>query len=194
MIMQRRRSIPAWAGEPVFRTKCPSPQTAVYPRVGGGTRRALHRGQPARLGLSPRGRGNPSRGYQHQESLATTVYPRVGGGTVVALTHPLTVNGLSPRGRGNPLYSIFSGCARTVYPRVGGGTRPSNSQRLRQSVGSIPAWAGEPYSHTCSLTAAYSFYGLSPRGRGNHTAASAMDIAVRLTRVYPRVGGGTPST
>ena len=49
-------SIPAWAGEPYpgSGTSCVS---AVYPRVGGGTRRPLC---PLRQppGLSPRGRGN----------------------------------------------------------------------------------------------------------------------------------------
>ena len=49
-------SIPAWAGEP----SAPSiraAMSAVYPRVGGGTRFTLLV-RPAIKGLSPRGRGN----------------------------------------------------------------------------------------------------------------------------------------
>ena len=52
------RSIPAYTGEPLWqrgRTRT----RAVYPRVYGGTRMALH-GEVPSLGLSPRIRGNPS--------------------------------------------------------------------------------------------------------------------------------------
>ena len=52
-----KRSIPAWAGEPLLAVPCRSLYT-VYPRVGGGTA-----GEPPEehslIGLSPRGRGNP---------------------------------------------------------------------------------------------------------------------------------------
>ena len=48
---------PAWAGEPISLPPVPS-GIPVYPRVGGGTRHFLLR-RPSRLGLSPRGRGNP---------------------------------------------------------------------------------------------------------------------------------------
>ena len=52
----KRRSIPAWVGEP--RTGCPILRnSAVYPRVGGGTRAATPFDVNA-AGLSPRGRGN----------------------------------------------------------------------------------------------------------------------------------------
>ena len=93
-----RRSIPAWTGEPAWKS-------AVYPRVGGGTwglsPRNRHHPVP---GLSPRGRGN-----------LIPVYPRVGGGTA---SGPQAA-GLSPRGRGNlRLTQVLP-----VYPRVGGGTQ-----------------------------------------------------------------------
>ena len=113
--------------------------------------------------------------------------------------------GLSPRGRGNPITSRgcqgFGGSIPAwagepdllndieievrVYPRVGGGTDPAlggnrrylglsprGRGNLLQLVadgrlsGSIPAWAGEPTLLRCSL---------------------------RLSPVYPRVGGGTLS-
>ena len=55
----RRRSIPAWAGEPQQRLPG-RPGDTVYPRVGGGTPLpGPLRSQPG--GLSPRGRGNPPR-------------------------------------------------------------------------------------------------------------------------------------
>ena len=51
-------SIPAWAGEPppTLRTRL---NATVYPRVGGGTFCTQLCGVPV-VGLSPRGRGNPS--------------------------------------------------------------------------------------------------------------------------------------
>ena len=111
-------------------------------------------------GLSPRGRGNPGcnprsqcpsrsipawAGEPEVPSTGThwhTVYPRVGGGTISLITNFVCSSGLSPRGRGNRRLA-----AAVNHPR-----------------GSIPAWAGEPF------TAAR-----IPNGQ----------------RVYPRVGGGT---
>ena len=52
-----RRSIPAWAGEPL--PLCLQLQVGqVYPRVGGGTFATMSTAS-GRAGLSPRGRGNP---------------------------------------------------------------------------------------------------------------------------------------
>ena len=120
-----RWSIPAWAGEP--RKVClTTPQTPVYPRVGGGTT-LLNVGGEFKTGLSPRGRGNRMRplslplalrsipawagepqplhafSQRHQVYPRKTVYPRVGGGTqqspsIGAMAGSGT--GLSPRGRG----------------------------------------------------------------------------------------------
>ena len=131
------------------------------------------------------------------------VYPRVGGGTWLKweLTH--CRYGLSPRGRGNlaevgadalPVRSIPAWAgepvpvpmqphAERVYPRVGGGTgsgslqskpgrglSPRGRGNRRESLvnsrdcRSIPAWAGEP---------------------------AAWSWNTRLSKVYPRVGGGT---
>ena len=112
-----QRSIPAWAGEPLMTPSSPKSQT-VYPRVGGGTTLGLG-AYPGVTGLSPRGRGNRSPGYEPDGMLRSipawagepvapcshtcyhTVYPRVGGGTVNLCFNPLLSPGLSPRGRGN---------------------------------------------------------------------------------------------
>ena len=72
-----------------------------------------------------------------------------------------------------------------VYPRVGGGTFVPRHRCVFTHYGSIPAWAGEPW-HTLALSSAA---GLSPRGRGNRSIATAWRNL--LWRVYPRVGGGT---
>ena len=121
----------------------------------------MSRPEPQREGgLSPRGRGNlrgvggtdrrhrsiptwagepPDPGYPHRDA---EVYPRVGGGTDFLRSDAQDRKGLSPRGRGN----------------LSGGGCEKSARR------SIPAWAGEPPSH-------------SSRRIGK--------------RVYPRVGGGT---
>ena len=173
-----RRSIPAWAGEPHSWIPVAT-HMRVYPRVGGGTVFSPE-GAIAAAGLSPRGRGNPRHqrgapvpdgsipawagepGADQDEMGGVAVYPRVGGGTIEAGMGRCGVAGLSPRGRGNP-----SPQTSTLRPR-----------------GSIPAWAGEPYSFSPPV-AAYPVYprvgggtarraaavppggGLSPRGRGN---------------------------
>ena len=172
------RSIPAWAGEPQVAVHS-AIQSAVYPRVGGGT------AEPLGVlwlvaGLSPRGRGNPpldrlpvlpvrsipawagEPAPTMRTPTSISVYPRVGGGTLSGpVTTPVS-KGLSPRGRGNP-----SGMGLTIMtPR------------------SIPAWAGEPPSSTrwapsspvyprvgggtgSSIEYRHVRGGLSPRGRGN---------------------------
>ena len=132
------RSIPAWAGEPRA-NRAGVKEGWVYPRVGGGTGlRGTRNGFFG--GLSPRGRGNPTRrtfrqlarrsipawaGEPYRGSCCRRrgrVYPRVGGGTRVEGGAWEDEYGLSPRGRGNP------------------DSPPGSRRRLR----SIPAWAGEP--------------------------------------------------
>ena len=52
-----RRSIPAWAGEPLYLCSQAMAVSRVYPRVGGGT--SLQPDTEYEVqGLSPRGRGN----------------------------------------------------------------------------------------------------------------------------------------
>ena len=137
----RRRSIPACAGEPATGSWAIYPGP-VYPRVCGGTTSAPLKPKSV-SGLSPRVRGNPlklprrlGRGRSIPacageptrylgHSVDTTVYPRVCGGTIADLLAETANNGLSPRVRGN---QYMTG-------------RPA------ESAGSIPACAGEPVQH-----------------------------------------------
>ena len=154
------RSIPACAGEPPRKCRRRSP-CPVYPRVCGGT--ALAAGiPPARRGLSPRVRGNPSSPVDpgaHRRSIpacagepqpvislpcVSAVYPRVCGGTLPPLPTPARHTGLSPRVRGNPKHFPWRRWRFGLSPRVRGNRRnpDGNSRRNR----SIPACAGEPRS------------------------------------------------
>ena len=141
-----QRSIPAWAGEPTS-IRGSSNRGKVYPRVGGGTQSDVSGGDCS-VGLSPRGRGNPSYAKSAESvsgsipawageppELPSTqrtiaVYPRVGGGTKMPDGSIKSQVGLSPRGRGNP-YALRHDHIRT---------------------GSIPAWAGEPVPSATGLT------------------------------------------
>ena len=172
------RSIPAPAGEPRGSLVRPL-VNRVYPRACGGT--AVN-APLVRLteGLSPRLRGNHVLVEEEQVSVGSipapagepwnprtdcslpAVYPRACGGTPPD-GHPVGVpKGLSPRLRGNRGVGLFNGAG----------------------VGSIPAPAGEPRSHTrmgypqgvypracggtCALVTVIAFLkGLSPRLRGN---------------------------
>ena len=131
-------SIPAWAGQPTS-TDTSGIMASVYPRVGGATQQGQTPLQ-RRMGLSPRGRGNPDSGelvVSFTRSIPAwagqplaigaivvglAVYPRVGGATTFRQNSRHSSHGLSPRGRGN----------RRRYP--------PQLQVLR----SIPAWAGQP--------------------------------------------------
>ena len=158
---ERRRSIPAWAGETSF-WLLRTPPPVVYPRVGGGNTASATICNCIR-GLSPRGRGKPRlRGRKPrlpwsipawagetrlcaQMPYSTTVYPRVGGGNGVAADKTDRGYGLSPRGRG----------------------KRQSAASARRRNGSIPAWAGE----TCEPNACCPCCEVYPRvGGGNHRA------------------------
>ena len=215
-------SIPACAGEPCCWARWPW-AGSVYPRVCGGTRRAMGLGLWA-IGLSPRVRGNQRHARivaQCKRSIpacagepdqgadangAGQVYPRVCGGTASTMARRYADRGLSPRVRGNL-----------------GECNPG-----RADVGSIPACAGEPrarvvryrctkvYPRVCGGTALARYdvpdsEGLSPRVRGNldnqRVAASGFRSIPACAGeppsgsrcrwppgVYPRVCGGTRPT
>ena len=93
-----RRSIPAWAGKPAI-ALIAGMLPRVYPRVGGETE-VGDLINVAGVGLSPRGRGNPS---THQEiwSIVRSI----------------------PAWAGKPLDSPGTLRGRRVYPRVGGETK-----------------------------------------------------------------------
>ena len=88
-------SIPAWAGNPSYRSRAAS-QGTVYPRVGGepGHRHPVHHHDQ---GLSPRGRGTPAQ------------RPRAG----------LPRRSI-PAWAGNPYPTDATEAGDLVYPRVGG--------------------------------------------------------------------------
>ena len=154
----QRRALPACAGNRV-ETATLDIMGPVHPRVCGEQRWARCPCQ-AYTGSSPRVRGTvdaldilliiqrfiPAWAGEPQGCRAGSpprrVYPRVGGGTQKTLILDQGMKGLSPRGRGN--HRRAADCAVTI--------------------GSIPAWAGEPAS---------------------------LWRRARAVRVYPRVGGGT---
>ena len=212
-------SIPACTGEPPL---CGSQRITdgVYPRVYGGTTSA-HCPLSSYPGLSPRVRGNPGsrcagRGdpgsipaCTGEPSLSDSimscpqVYPRVYGGTRSKLPFCHIYTGLSPRVRGN----LF----------LQGREKPWD--------GSIPACTGEPRGHgrggvcgqvyprvyggtSVRVELISAGTGLSPRVRGNQTAAPGhrrsprsipactgepigSDSRPSSKEVYPRVYGGT---
>ena len=158
------RSIPAWAGEPLW------PVTGlehvdgdpVYPRVGGGTAATATITIPI---------GFPAWAGDTWTPTLRRVYPRVGGGTLNLRVHSV----LSPRGRGNPECELNAG--NTGLSPRGRGNRSALS--FSASQGSIPAWAGEPqadffadwkrvYPRVGGGTAIEGEQDSIPGGRGNH--------------------------
>ena len=121
LLLARRRpegSIPAHTGEPRATQSC-CQSVRVYPRAYGGTPTpALER--LARMGLSPRIRGNHRDGRRRRLRLGSIpahtgepasgrprrrrprVYPRAYGGTIRCVAGTTGSKGLSPRIRGNP--------------------------------------------------------------------------------------------
>ena len=91
------RSIPARAGEPPC-SGLGGATAEVYPRACGGTV-WLHTPALGGGGLSPRVRGNRSRGCPNGRR--SEVYPRACGGTIAASPSRSAPYGLSPRVRGN---------------------------------------------------------------------------------------------
>ena len=195
----RGRSIPAWAGKPG-----PRPRSRERPTVPSPRGRGNPSGQcVAHLAdrSIPAWAGKPQQGAQ--PPLHGGVHPRVGGETPLPSPSITSPGGPSPRGRGNPITCV------TRYKRLG----------------SIPAWAGKPRSgHTARCengvhprvggeteqiaTGGLVGQGPSPRGRGNRSAALALDGQQRSipawagkpfqrsrlgqpSRVHPRVGGET---
>ena len=118
-------SIPACAGEPNLERTGSSSLQGLSPRVRGNRR---EQGRDVLLvGSIPACAGEPP--GPGSDIWYARVYPRVCGGTVCARGSGKTVVGLSPRVRGNPLAP-----ARTY-----------------QAERSIPACAGEPFTHRLRL-------------------------------------------
>ena len=152
----RRRSIPAWAGEPANAIAMES-RAWVDPRVGGGACRRQRHKQTG-WGRSPRGRGSPllvtcpslpigsipawagEPAMPYRRRTKCRVDPRVGGGASTGRSARERKRGRSPRGRGSLSLS-------------------SNGNRRS---GSIPAWAGEP----AGADQRESHHGVDPRVGG----------------------------
>ena len=190
----------------------------------GGETLGEVRSRSYRAGLSPRGRGNLDDRDRASPAIRSIpawagkpaggapaprgdrVYPRVGGETGMSLCNSSSSQGLSPRGRGNPsscrpsarkLWSIpawagkpstviRSVFAERVYPRVGGETACRFSA-YGKSMGLSPRGRGNPPSHRLSSI---------PRGSIPAWAGKPMIAGdgTQTSRVYPRVGGETPSS
>ncbi len=213
------RPIPAWAGQPLRRTRR-SGWSQAYPRVGGAAVGGSSH-SPQLPGLSPRGRGSliadqgeatvggPIPAWAGQPGgsvtirLNTEAYPRVGG---AASAYPLPVSaldGLSPRGRGS--HRCWSGSGQAQRPIPAWAGQPPPRRPSRSSSGAYPRVGGA--ASPCAAVNA-SRRGLSPRGRGSHEGATetftwtrpipawAGQPAARpmrgrrQARAYPRVGGG----
>ena len=173
-------------------------------------------------GLSPRVRGNRARAGTERQELGSIpacagepcpfqrvargrwVYPRVCGGTRRARAIKDAIDGLSPRVRGNPV-------ADEVLTINCGSIPACAGEPVPHGRGVSPGWV---YPRVCGGTVAMehtlpAMPGLSPRVRGNPAARCGSPSSSRsipacagepcicsggdcLTRVYPRVCGGTP--
>ena len=210
-------SIPACAGEPgACELGCRARR--VYPRVCGGTRRAVI-SQGSKTGLSPRVRGNrfarrsaaSCRGSipacagepvtcSHW-SVAPEVYPRVCGGTRSAGVIVMLARGLSPRVRGNHVKGARPGAQAGSIPACAGERLPAPRSALRV----YPRVCGGTIYRCASRS---TLPGLSPRVRGNLRVAVCVRVGAGsipacagepvyfpetgvMVGVYPRVCGGT---
>ena len=213
------RSIPACAGEP-RRPAPPGPTASVYPRVCGGTHRHVILSQRI-PGLSPRVRGNQTGDPEIDAFIRSIpacagepssrppphslprVYPRVCGGTQAKTPRKAPRKGLSPRVRGNQtrrgVWAFVMGsipaCAgepashparwtsAAVYPRVCGGTRIASGS-LDICSGLSPRVRGNPFSGPADRAERRSI----PACAGEPSTTASLE---RVTKVYPRVCGGT---
>ena len=190
-------SIPACAGEsqPLARADRPH---KVYPRVCGGIRR-LWRVPRARLGLSPRVRGNqrlPARctglpgsipacagesRRQRPGQRKLEVYPRVCGGIVALRELGQPFGGLSPRVRGNLLWHRGRRRGRGSIPACAGESPYQTSVWAREGV----------YPRVCGgivyrPAPPHLLLGLSPRVRGNPVKTL---YKIQRTRSIPACAG-----
>ena len=188
------RSIPACAGEPIYRRPAVS-GLRVYPRVCGGTPVGCLSGHRA-VGLSPRVRGNRRRRLAARrrrrsipacageprnwggsaggtpqparQLLPLWVYPRVCGGTQTPPAWAPSPGGLSPRVRGNPTDGISNDLAQRSIPACAG--EPDNGFGFGTCLAVYPRVCGGTQGRGPNRTPRH---GLSPRVRGNLPPAAA---------------------
>ena len=172
------RSIPACAGEPLSSVSTHW-GARVYPRVCGGTS-TVSTIPVARIGLSPRVRGNLYLALSRlgrrrsipacageptahpRESYNLWVYPRVCGGTRPQMRLGGSLPGLSPRVRGNHHIDLLCCVPMRSIPACAGEPIPSQTTGSPRRV--YPRVCGgtwEPNEQTLVVR------GLSPRVRGN---------------------------
>ena len=194
---KRSGSIPACAGEPLRRSRCPR-ESQVYPRVCGGAPPIAPR-LPACQGLSPRVRG--SRYRKHHTLPRLRSIPACAGSLGPSEEHHFLCGSI-PACAGEPLCDVSGGYQQQVYPRVCGGASSMTwaacasrglSPRVRGSryafrsrqhpLGSIPACAGEP-PRVCRP---FRRTGVYPRVCGG--AAGLPVLHRRLCGLSPRVRG-----
>ena len=191
----------------------------VYPRTGGGNMipNALDRFE---VGLSPHGRGKPSRHAYDQFMFGSIparagetgvcrgrrqgprVYPRTGGGNHCALAQWASQGGLSPHGRGKLVIEESEIDGQGSIPARAGETALEFT--LPDINGVYPRTGGGNSDQSGGVL---SHVGLSPHGRGklerieyrndctgSIPARAGETFLVRHPRdrawVYPRTGGG----
>ena len=152
------RSIPARAGEPVSGLR-QYPRLGVYPRACGGTTRATPVAS-TQYGLSPRVRGNRSRGREMW--LMRRSIPARAGEPERGLACGQYVRGLSPRVRGNrAMVRKSEPPLRSIPARAG---EPPSSRKASSAGGVYPRACGGTAWNRRTWPA---IPGLSPRVRGN---------------------------
>ena len=173
--------------------------SGLSPRVRGNRLPELGCGRG--LGSIPACAGEPwqwdSVCYLHR------VYPRVCGGTKARIASRMCSQGLSPRVRGNPVALSALVDHRGSIPACAG--EPRRSPRCQRTRGVYPRVCG---GTRCGAVRSPGVSGLSPRVRGNqHLQRAARQRpgsipacagepgrwagCPSMTRVYPRVCGGT---
>ena len=174
-----RGPIPASAGQPRRAVRLRSDWRA-YPRERGATR-GQQRGVRRLSGLSPRARGNHHRSRQAEElpgpipasagqplmrarsAAWVRAYPRERGATSNSKTVDPRITGLSPRARGNRAQRGRQGAAAGPIPASAGQPCPTAGPRCRRG-----AYPRERGATRFRRTDCSSYWGLSPRARGNH--------------------------
>ena len=163
-----RRSIPALAGKPFWRSRA-NRWNGVYPRARGEASLRAPR-HTMLIGLSPRSRGSPH-GRPHGEPregsipalagkprsllmpmVIARVYPRARGEAYPSKSQSSGCSGLSPRSRGSPLpFCPHSPCTRSI-PALAG--KPPNDSTTHQQGTVYPRARGEASSARASAPSA----------------------------------------
>ena len=215
----RRRSIPAYAGDPGRRGQG-AVQGQVYPRLRGGSRGVMPLPELG-MGLSPPTRGIPrprSAPKGHARSIpayagdplapvftisGARVYPRLRGGSPESVTREIYGSGLSPPTRGIHRWAVLIPlCYRSIPAYAGDPTKPEEATEWATVY---PRLRGGSIRNS---RAAVLYVGLSPPTRGIRMQAQCRPLGYGsipayagdpndalgdkgVWRVYPRLRGGS---